>query len=730
MTPLKKALQLISHLGVRPGLSELETRSILIGNWINVFIIATSLSGFAATLVDHFMLDGGTPGIGSLRLLMMSLSGMFSLGLAALGMHLAARLLTCLIPGFLLVVLPTLLGDVKAEYYFYFPFSGAVIAMIPILLFPSRESKKLMFLLIGYGFVLSFTADNLMSLQSEGHWKSVLLGNRYFFYKVSQVILFGFVIMTVLVLRNINTKYELRLSDQNRELVDQKEELHQQSDRLAESNSQLIALNSQLNESNRELEKFKGQLSSLVDQRTYALVESETRFRSIYENANDAIFILKGDVFVDCNMNTCHLFGGLRADIIGKTPQFFSPPIQPDGLSSEQKVEIKIKQVLSGQSQRFEWKHKTFAGLLFDAEVSLNRMDLFDDQYVLAIVRDITDRKNAELELIESERKFRNIFDESRHGIIIVSSNLRILAANKMFTEISGYTAEDQQNMLVTDMVLPDEIEMISTRVMELFSTPDVLPFEYRARFKNGQIRIVETNTSQIDYSNQKALLVNIRDVTEIREAEHKIMDAIIQTEEAERSRIAQDLHDGLGPVLSTIKLYFQVYQDTKDEEKKAVLIEKLKSTIEEAIRSVSEISHNISPHVLRNYGFYAAIRQFAHRIEVANVVQIRIDFKTEPELSPNTGIMIYRALSELINNSIRHSGCSNISIHMDDDGREIRFVYKDNGRGFEVPDKLLSLAGGTGLQNIINRIKALHGNVDLISKPGEGMKAEIILPK
>ncbi len=140
------------------------------------------------------------------------------------------------------------------------------------------------------------------------------------------------------------------------------------------------------------------------------ILDSETRYRTLFENANDAIFTVKDDVFTDCNTRTCELFGCTREDILGKTPYAFSPPLQPDGRDSREKALEKISAAFAGQSQSFEWVHTRMDGTPFDAEVSLKRIDIMGQTNLLAIVRDISERKTALKELEESEKKYHALY--------------------------------------------------------------------------------------------------------------------------------------------------------------------------------------------------------------------------------------------------------------------------------------------------------------------------------
>ncbi|MBE0662452.1 MAG: PAS domain S-box protein [Bacteroidales bacterium] len=127
-----------------------------------------------------------------------------------------------------------------------------------------------------------------------------------------------------------------------------------------------------------------------------ALEESEKKYKTLFESANDAIFLMTEDVFIDCNSRTEELFRCSRNEIIGCKPYEFSPEKQPDGKDSKAKALKYIQQALADKPQFFEWQHKTTDGSLFYAEVALNHVILEGTSMLQAIVRDISDRKRAE----------------------------------------------------------------------------------------------------------------------------------------------------------------------------------------------------------------------------------------------------------------------------------------------------------------------------------------------
>lgn len=135
------------------------------------------------------------------------------------------------------------------------------------------------------------------------------------------------------------------------------------------------------------------------------LREREARYKAIFDRANDAIFLMDGFTFVDCNQKTLEIYGCEREQIIGSDPLRFSPQFQDDGRPSQEKAQEYIAAALAGRPQRFEWLHSRLDGSSFYVEVSLSRLDLGEDQFLQALVRDITERKWSEQTLYRRQRQ-------------------------------------------------------------------------------------------------------------------------------------------------------------------------------------------------------------------------------------------------------------------------------------------------------------------------------------
>ncbi|MBK8944558.1 MAG: PAS domain-containing sensor histidine kinase [Ignavibacteriae bacterium] len=147
----------------------------------------------------------------------------------------------------------------------------------------------------------------------------------------------------------------------------------------------------ELEEKNKEIEKS----FSYLEQKEKALTEREKHYRTLFECSNDAIFLMDGSTFIDCNPRTLEMFGCERNEIIGQPPYKFSPMFQPDGILSEEKAHLKINSALTGNSQIFDWTHCKLDGTEFFTEVRLDAIELNNNKLLLASVRDITERKIA-----------------------------------------------------------------------------------------------------------------------------------------------------------------------------------------------------------------------------------------------------------------------------------------------------------------------------------------------
>lgn len=225
-----------------------------------------------------------------------------------------------------------------------------------------------------------------------------------------------------------------------------------------------------------------------------------------------------------------------------------------------------------------------------------------------------------------------------------------------------------------------------------------------------------------------RKIFVYLREAEEKQRAyEKQMLMTMIKAEENERKRFATELHDGLGPILSSIKMGFSaIKDDIKDDEIK----HNLETAIAEAIVTVREVSNNLSPLVLNNFGIEKAVKNFMSKLIIPQEMNIDYEISIGETRYPATiEIVVYRVVCELINNTIKHSKATNVHFSINEKKGNIEIEYEDNGIGFDTSSIKFSSKAGYGYYNMISRVSSLKGTANFTKRQNGGMRAEIIVP-
>lgn len=174
-----------------------------------------------------------------------------------------------------------------------------------------------------------------------------------------------------------------------------------------------------------------------------SLRERADRYLALFKAANNAIFIMNDNRFIDFNPKTLEIFRCNADQIAGQHPWELSPEVQPDGIPSQQKAMAKIDLAVKGFPQFFEWQHRRCDNTIFDSEVSLNRIELSGKIYIQAIVTDITKRKEAERALDMERQRFQLLAENAPFGMVLITYDGDFLYINPKFIEIFGYNLAD-----------------------------------------------------------------------------------------------------------------------------------------------------------------------------------------------------------------------------------------------------------------------------------------------
>ena len=236
-------------------------------------------------------------------------------------------------------------------------------------------------------------------------------------------------------------------------------------------------------------------------------------------------------------------------------------------------------------------------------------------------------------------------------------------------------------------------------------------------RIKKNKI-IAEKN---LQIKNQKILDLN---------NENKIlaMSSMIEGQEAERKRIAQDLHDGLGGLLSTAKIQIKNLHGSIKKETNINMLFQTEGIIESAYSEVRRISHNLMPGALVNLGLFPAIEDLADQINGSGKLIVNTQWYTPEDIIPEkTKTILYRIIQEAITNSIKYAQAEKLIIQMSENDGRLNVTIEDDGIGFNT--KEIDLNKSLGLKSIKSRVEYLNGELEIISSANNGTSIEIVIP-
>ncbi|MCJ7540667.1 MAG: PAS domain S-box protein, partial [Desulfobacterales bacterium] len=224
------------------------------------------------------------------------------------------------------------------------------------------------------------------------------------------------------------------------------------------------------------------------------LEQAEAFYRTLFDNAKDAIFLMDSDVFIDCNKKTLEMFGCTKEQIIGQRPyEPFSPELQPDGRNSKEKALEKISLAIKGQSQFFEWSHRKLDGSFFDAEISLNPVKLDSKTYLQAIVRNITQHKRLEKTLRLSEEQSRSMV-QNIPGMVYRCRNdheRTILFISDSIEDFTGYPSSDfidSRVRTIESIIHPDDHQTVWENIHLSVLRSEPFEVEYRIIDSAGNV--------------------------------------------------------------------------------------------------------------------------------------------------------------------------------------------------------------------------------------------------
>jgi PAS domain S-box-containing protein len=357
---------------------------------------------------------------------------------------------------------------------------------------------------------------------------------------------------------------------------------------------------------------------------------------------------------------------------------------------------------------------------------------------MIGATQDITARKSADIQLLESEKKLSLIAKQTVNAVIITDAEERITWVNNAFTRITEYEPQEVIGRKPGSFLQGKETDALTVQYLRQ-KMRDKQPFncEIINYSKSGRKYWVHVQGQPVKdedgiYSRffaietditEKVLMEN--ELMEERLSKQKeITEAVLNAHENERTAIGKELHDNLNQILGAAKLYIEMAKT--DEEAREMCLDQSSGYIMKVIEEIRKISKTLASPSAHLMGLIESIRNVIDDLVVVH--PIRIEFHengiVEKELQEKLQLDILRIVQEQLNNIIKHSKATLAIIHLNRLENEITLVISDNGEGCDTSIKKM----GVGLINIRGRAEANHGWVTIVSRIGEGYMLKVVL--
>jgi len=466
-----------------------------------------------------------------------------------------------------------------------------------------------------------------------------------------------------------------------------------------------------------------------------ALRESEERYRDLVENSHELVCThdLHGTI-LSLNRAALERLGCDAREVVHKKNilDLLAPEVR-------HQFEDYMRRISKDGASRGKMVVQTRTGERRVLEYyNWLRTEGVDAPIVRGIARDITDERRAQKALRESEERYRELFENSKDAIYVHDMSGRFTSVNRAAERLSGYTREELTGRHFSSLLTPEYARHVREQLCKKLEAAGETTYEVELITKQGR-RIPVEVSSRLIIENGLPVGVQgcVRDVSEKKrahDAARSYSRRLIEAQEAERRRISIELHDQVGQILTAVKMNLHALQKTCSAPDILKSIQENLSAIDEAVDQVRDLSVDLRPLLLDDFGLVVAVRWYLDRQAKNSGIAVEfnsLSLSEDDRFPADLETACFRIVQEGVTNVVRHARAKHVSIRLERTGSDLILLIADDGAGFDVKAKRSAGSGAAtlGLRGMEERALAVGGTLTIDSASGLGTQICASLP-
>lgn len=465
--------------------------------------------------------------------------------------------------------------------------------------------------------------------------------------------------------------------------------------------------------------------------------EAEKKFRDIFENTTEGIFQTTPDgTYLTANPAMARMLGfdspeeliTVRKDI-GRQQY----------VDEERREDFKRLLAERGVVRGFEYEayRKDGSKIWISDNVRAVNDENGSVLYYEGTADDITERKAVQQALSDSEERYRELFENSRDAIYVHDLSGRYLSVNAAAEKLSGYSREEILGRHFSDFIAANDLYKVHKNLCRKLKEHGETVYEIEIRTKDGRSVPVEVSSRIICQDEVPGSIQGTaRDITDRKRAQEALQQfsrRLISGQEAERQRIARELHDEIGQALTAVRLNLQAIPHLCEIPDCEPYLQENLNAIDEALRLIKDLSLDLRPAVLDDLGLVAAVHWYVTRYAKRSGLVSKVHCESinpASRLPRELETTAFRILQEALTNVARHSKAKSVTVELQRSNGNLVIGVSDDGVGFNWTSREYNRPAATlGIRGMQERASALNGSLKIKSAPGQGTIVQASLP-